>query len=94
MPVAPHAAVIPGKYYHTGEPLICKHLIAQRLTTTQAYTEAINLLDYSVVVIPVTKANKDLDKPDSNFTPLNDFDAKNWAACKTPLSPKHIVSAR
>ncbi|KAK3372148.1 amidase signature domain-containing protein [Podospora didyma] len=43
MPVAPHAAVIPGKYYHT------------------AYTEAINLMNYSAAVIPVTKANKSID---------------------------------
>ncbi|KAF2263451.1 amidase [Lojkania enalia] len=62
MPVAPHAAVIPGKYYHT------------------AYTESINLLDYSAVVIPVTKADKSIDIADPNYTPLNDVDAKNWAA--------------
>ncbi|KAF2498692.1 amidase [Lophium mytilinum] len=62
MPVAPHAAVIPGKFYHT------------------AYTEVINLMDYSVVVIPVTKANKSIDKADPNYTPLNDVDAKNWKA--------------
>ncbi|KAG8531471.1 uncharacterized protein KY384_003100 [Bacidia gigantensis] len=62
MPVAPHAAVIPGKYYHT------------------AYTEAINLLNYSVVVIPVTRASKNVDKADEGFEPLNETDAKNWEA--------------
>ncbi|PGH14985.1 hypothetical protein AJ79_02665 [Helicocarpus griseus UAMH5409] len=62
MPVAPHAAVIPGKYYHT------------------AYTEAINLLDYSVAVIPVTKADKNIDLPDKDFVPVSEVDAKNWAA--------------
>ncbi|KAL9036399.1 MAG: hypothetical protein Q9214_006152 [Letrouitia sp. 1 TL-2023] len=62
MPVAPHAAVIPGKFYHT------------------AYTECINLLDYTVVVIPVTKADKSLDKAPENYEPLNDIDAKNWDA--------------
>ncbi|WEW57130.1 amidase [Emydomyces testavorans] len=62
MPVAPHAAVIPGKYYHT------------------AYTEAINLMDYSAVVIPVTKADKTHDKTDKGYKPLNDLDARNWEA--------------
>ncbi|KAH6889261.1 amidase signature domain-containing protein [Thelonectria olida] len=62
MPVAPHAAVIPGKYYHT------------------AYTEAINLLNNSVVAIPVTKADKRLDPFDDSYEPLNDLDQKNWKA--------------
>ncbi|KAI9652013.1 MAG: hypothetical protein M1831_007254 [Alyxoria varia] len=62
MPVAPHAAVIPGKYYHT------------------AYTEAINLMDYTSTVIPVTKADADLDEFDDSYKPLNDTDARNWNA--------------
>ncbi|KAI1762701.1 amidase signature domain-containing protein [Hypoxylon sp. FL1150] len=62
MPVAPHAAVIPGKYYHT------------------AYTEVLNLLNYSVVVIPITKADKNIDTFDHSYTPLNDIDEKNWKA--------------
>ncbi|KAI1356104.1 amidase signature domain-containing protein [Xylaria sp. FL0043] len=62
MPVAPHAAVIPGKYYYTG------------------YTEVINLLNYSVVVIPVTKADKLIDTVDSSYQPSSDLDRKNWEA--------------
>ncbi|KAK4205074.1 Acetamidase [Triangularia verruculosa] len=62
MPVAPHAAVIPGKYYHT------------------AYTEVINLMNYSAAVIPVTKADKSIDVPDITYEPLNDVDKKNWEA--------------
>ncbi|KAK4695723.1 hypothetical protein P7C71_g2079, partial [Lecanoromycetidae sp. Uapishka_2] len=62
MPVAPHAAVIPGKFYHT------------------SYTECINLLDYSVAVIPVTNADKSIDLFDCNYQPLNDDDRKNWEA--------------
>ncbi|MCJ1377476.1 hypothetical protein MMC17_000571 [Xylographa soralifera] len=62
MPVAPHAAVIPGKYYHT------------------AYTECINLMNYSACVIPVTKANKNIDVFDHDYKPLNDTDRKNWEA--------------
>jgi amidase len=46
-----------------------------------AYTEAINLLDYSVTVIPVTKADQNVDKADPDYKPLNDVDAKNWNAC-------------
>ncbi|KAK4108887.1 amidase [Canariomyces notabilis] len=63
MPVAPHAAVIPGKYFHVG------------------YTEAINLLNYSAVVIPVTKADKDVDiVRNPSYQPLNEVDQRNWDA--------------
>ncbi|KAI4268032.1 MAG: hypothetical protein L6R38_007989, partial [Xanthoria sp. 2 TBL-2021] len=62
MPVAPHAAVIPGKFYHT------------------AYTESINLMDYSAAVIPVTRADKSVDRFDHQYQPLNEVDRKNWEA--------------
>ncbi|KAI4270827.1 MAG: hypothetical protein LQ337_006438 [Flavoplaca oasis] len=62
MPVAPHAAVIPRKYYHI------------------TYTESINLLDYSAAVIPVTRADKSVDKFDYDYRPLNEVDRKNWKA--------------
>ncbi|KAI1170162.1 amidase signature domain-containing protein [Nemania sp. FL0916] len=62
MPVAPHAAVIPGKYYHT------------------AYTEAINLMNYCAVVIPVTKADKNIDVVDDSYEPISEFDRQNWTA--------------
>ncbi|KAI1268908.1 amidase signature domain-containing protein [Xylariaceae sp. FL1019] len=62
MPVAPHAAAIPGKYYY------------------RAYTETINLLNYSVAVIPVTRADKDIDVVDGSYHPSNDLDKKNWEA--------------
>ncbi|OAQ96063.1 hypothetical protein LLEC1_03506 [Akanthomyces lecanii] len=61
MPVAPHAAVVPGRYLYTG------------------YTEAINLLDYTAAVIPVTTADKSVDLVGQGFVPLNDLDAENWA---------------
>ncbi|KAL8993932.1 MAG: hypothetical protein Q9188_007204, partial [Gyalolechia gomerana] len=62
MPVAPHAAVIPGKFYHV------------------AYTESINLMDYSAAVIPVTTADKSVDTFDHGYQPLNEVDRKNWEA--------------
>ncbi|EFY93838.1 general amidase [Metarhizium acridum CQMa 102] len=62
MPVAPHAAVIPGKYYHTG------------------YTKVINLLNYSAVVIPVTRADKSIDTIDGSYCPENETDQRNWDA--------------
>ncbi|KAF2749743.1 general amidase [Sporormia fimetaria CBS 119925] len=60
MPVAPHAAVIPGCYLYTG------------------YTEVVNLLDYSACVVPVTRADKEVDVLDEGFQPLNEMDKKNW----------------
>lgn len=80
MPVAPHAAVIPGKYYHTG--LFHQLKLIHQLIIIIAYTEAINLLNYSVVTIPVTKADKTLDPFDHSYEPLNEVDRKNWKACK------------
>ena|SRR6266566_1066133 len=50
--------------------------------TLAAYTEAINLLNYSAVVIPVTKADKNLDVVDESYQPLNAMDKLNWDACK------------
>lgn len=49
---------------------------------SSAYTEAINLMDYSVVVIPVTRADQEVDLPDPSYTPLNETDRKNWEACQ------------
>ncbi|KAL8915650.1 MAG: hypothetical protein Q9172_006804 [Xanthocarpia lactea] len=51
-------------------------------STDEAYTEAINLLNYSVVVIPVTRANKDIDLVDNTYSPISEADRKNWEACK------------
>ncbi|KAL2021891.1 hypothetical protein VTK56DRAFT_6486 [Thermocarpiscus australiensis] len=62
MPAAPHAAVIPGKYFYIG------------------YTETINLLNYSAVAIPVTKADKAVDRADAAYQPLNETDRLNWEA--------------
>jgi len=39
-------------------------------------------MDYSAVVIPVTRADKTVDKSDPHYEPLNDVDAKNWEACQ------------
>lgn len=39
-----------------------------------------NLLNYSVVVIPVTKADKAVDVVDASYEPLNELDKKNWDA--------------
>ncbi|CAG1972961.1 unnamed protein product [Fusarium graminearum] len=62
MPVAPHAAVIPGKYYHG------------------AYTDAMNVTNYSAVVIPTIRADAKIDFFDDSYKPLGDLDIKNWKA--------------
>lgn len=82
MPVAPHAAVIPGKYYHTGG--IASHISHsenERLTMHLGYTKIINVLNYSAVVIPVTKADKSIDIIDGSYYPENGTDQRNWDAC-------------
>jgi amidase len=43
------------------------------------------MLNYSAAVIPVTKADKELDKRTeeyNSYQPLNPTDRKNWEACR------------
>ena len=53
-----------------------------------AYTEAMNLTNYVAVVIPVTKADKQIDVIDTSYEPLNAKDRLNWKSCEllSPLS--------
>ncbi|KAI1046745.1 hypothetical protein LB505_006769, partial [Fusarium chuoi] len=67
MPVAPHAAVIPGKFYHG------------------AYTDAMNLTNYTAVVIPTIRADKTVDVFDEGYAPLGEIDRKNWQAYDADL---------
>ncbi|KAA8570222.1 hypothetical protein EYC84_002538 [Monilinia fructicola] len=61
MPVAPHAAVIPGMWEHL------------------AYTEVLNLLDYTALAIPVTHADENIDLPHA-YVPVSAKDSRNWTA--------------
>ena len=83
MPVAPHAAVIPGKFYHTGESWMCSRVTWETtLNGNTGYTEAMNLMNYSVAVIPVTQADKKVDVFDDSYEPLGNEDRLNWQSCK------------
>ncbi|KAL6916189.1 hypothetical protein FSST1_007684 [Fusarium sambucinum] len=73
MPVAPHAAVIPGKFYHG------------------AYTDAMNVTNYSVVVIPTIRADANIDVFDDSYKPLGDLDNKNWKAYDPAIYDKAPV---
>ena len=44
------------------------------------YTNVANLLDYTSVVFPVTKADQDIDVIDHDYVPLNGPDRDNWEA--------------
>lgn len=57
------------------------------------YTEAINLLNYSAIVIPVSKADKERDVVDASYPnqPLSAEDQLNWEACKRHWSYCFIV---
>jgi amidase len=46
------------------------------------YASAINLLDFTSVVVPVTFADKELDKKNETFKPMNDMDKQVQAECK------------
>lgn len=38
------------------------------------YTPWVNVLDYTAVVVPVTKADAAVDKPEANYQPIGDLD--------------------
>lgn len=46
------------------------------------YATAINVLDFTSVVVPVTFADKAVDKKPSDFKPLTDMDATVHAECR------------
>lgn len=46
------------------------------------YASAINLLDFTSVVVPVTFANKEIDKKNEGYKALNDIDSLVQAECK------------
>lgn len=46
------------------------------------YASAINLLDFTSVVVPVTFADKSVDKAKVDYKPLNDLDGEVQAECK------------
>jgi amidase len=50
------------------------------------YASAINLLDFTSVVVPVTFADKSVDKKDEGFKPLSDIDGIVQAECEFPPS--------
>lgn len=56
--------------------------------STPGYTEPINLLDYTVIVIPVTTVDRHVDPKLEDFVPLNADDALNMENCQ--LSPSFL----
>lgn len=46
------------------------------------YATAINVLDFTSVVVPVTWANKNIDVASADFKPLSDMDSEVHAECK------------
>ena len=50
------------------------------------YASAINLLDWTSVVVPVTFADKDKDKKQTDFKPLSEMDGIVQAECKSTTS--------
>ncbi|RAK95674.1 amidase signature enzyme, partial [Aspergillus ibericus CBS 121593] len=60
-PTAPHAAVISGKFRHTG------------------YTTLINTLDYTSVVIPVTRVDKEIHRVEASPKFLSKVDQKVYS---------------
>jgi hypothetical protein len=47
----------------------------------------INLIDYPACVVPVTYADKEIDKKDSTYKPISAMDKHVWNNCSLPISP-------
>lgn len=58
------------------------HCAFSNLTTGTGYTEFVNILDFTSAVLPVTKADKNVDVAHGDFKPLTPNDEVNWRACK------------
>lgn len=41
-----------------------------------------NVLDYTAVVVPVTKVDKEVDKFDEAYKPLGELDKLVWSECE------------
>ena len=50
------------------------------------YTIWVNVLDYTSVVLPVTKADKSIDTIDGSYWPLNDVDKETFESCELTIS--------
>jgi amidase len=54
------------------------------------YASAINLLDFTSVVVPVTFSDKTIDVKNQSFHPLSDLDSQVQAECES-TTPKFIL---
>lgn len=50
------------------------------------YTSVISLLDFTSVVVPVMFADKDVDKKNEGYKPLNGIDREVWEECEISIS--------
>jgi amidase len=55
--------------------------------TYYGYTTFVNVLDYTSVVIPVTKADRKVDTPSTDYKPLNEADEVVYRNCR--ISPAY-----
>ena len=53
-----------------------------KLYTYLGYSIWVNFYDYTSVVVPVTKADKTIDKADAGYQPINDVDKETHECCK------------
>lgn len=58
------------------------------------YSTWVNLLDYTSVVVPVTRVDKNVDKVDEDFKPLNDVDKQSHDAYDPEIYDKAKVSVQ
>ena len=63
----------------------------QRTLIFEAYTSSLNVLDFTNVVIPVTFADKRVDRTSPDFKPLTEQDRTNMALCTLALSSRWQV---
>ncbi|ODV95750.1 hypothetical protein PACTADRAFT_32960 [Pachysolen tannophilus NRRL Y-2460] len=53
-------------------------IAGENLRSPSTYTRFLNVLDYTVIVVPVTKVDKILDKPFEHYSPISEKDEINY----------------
>jgi amidase len=81
-PVAPYAALPLGKHYGTMGKSSDEAGINEQMLNALAYTPWVNALDYTAVVIPVSKVDENVDKFEANYQPLSEVDRIIREECK------------
>lgn len=80
LPVMATAALVPGNPFYAGNCTANSNSYVKMMTGT-AYIAVANVVDYTTIVIPVTYAQKIIDRFDNDYDPISEMDKEIWESC-------------